>query len=140
MSIEMKNCFADHGAFFIKPVYYGNTKIADIRALRPLDQDMLQTYLGEISIIEGEPVYKNIQPEHLRLARIVLSLGGELHGKKHRISSEGWIFDREVTIDNVNMLNDDIIEAIDRTILEFEEEYKTHREMLKKNSNQLSDS
>ncbi len=133
MSIDMKSCFADHGAFFIKPVYYKDTKIADIRALRPLDKDMLQTYLGEICIVEGEPVYKNIQPEHLRIARIVLSLGGELHGRKHRISSEGWTFDRDITMNNVNMLDEDIIDTLDKAIYELEKEYNSNREMLKKN-------
>ena len=132
MSINMKNCFADHGAFFIKPVFFGDSKIADIRALRPLDKDMLQSYLGEISIINGEPVYRNIQPEHLRIARIVLSLGGELHGKKHRISSEGWVFDREINLKNVNLLDEDIIDCLDKAISELDKEYETNRDMLKK--------
>ena len=133
MSDMIKNCFEDHGATLAREVYFEGERIATIRPLRPLDRDALLPWMGRLSFNGEEPVYDGVQPETLRLAKIVLSLGGELGGVSHRVDREGWTFERPVTLENVNLLREDILELLWHEITELDEEYRRNREAIRKN-------
>ncbi len=133
MSDKIKNCFEDHGAALTREVFFDGERIATIRALRPLDRDALLPFMGKLSFNGEEPVYEGIQPEALRLAKIVLALGGELDGRRHQVDREGWIFERSVTLESVNLLREDIRDALWHEIVAMEEDFRQNREAIRKN-------
>ncbi len=133
MSDKIKNCFEDHGATLTREVFLDGERIATIRHLRPLDRDALLPFMGKLSFNGEEPIYEGVQPETLRLAKIVLALGGELNGVTHRVDREGWVFERPVTLENVNLLREDILESLWKEIAAMEEDYRIHREAIRKN-------
>jgi hypothetical protein len=141
MSGLLGNCFEDQGAAFYRDVHHEGVLIARIRPLRPLDRDALQGYLGRWIMKDGTPVYdtSGIRPETLRLARIVIALGGILDGRSFRVGEEGWLFTDnegrtpEVTLDTVNRLSPVYLEALDHAVSAFENEYQVRREGLRKN-------
>ncbi|MCD4650625.1 MAG: hypothetical protein K8S56_02395 [Candidatus Cloacimonetes bacterium] len=133
MNNEIDNCFDNHGATFYKDVYCGNDKIGKIRALRPLDRDMLQPYLGDVSFDGTAPVYRNLRPEALRIARLVISLGGMLDTKPCKVGDEGWVFNEPVNKENINRLKLEYFECFDTAVRELEEAYSERREAVRKN-------
>jgi len=130
---KIENCFEDHGASFYKDVFYENTLIGKIRALRPLDRDLLQPYMGDVSFDGKSPIYKKLRPEALRIARLVISLGGLLETKPCKVDDEGWVFNKPVTIDSVNRLKLEYFECFDKAIRDLEETYASRREAVRKN-------
>ncbi|MCD4829624.1 MAG: hypothetical protein K8R90_09390 [Candidatus Cloacimonetes bacterium] len=135
---KIHHCLDDHGCALAREVKLDGETIATIRPLRPLDRDLLQRYLGPVSFEEGRPVYREMQPEALRLARIVLSLGGELDGRSHRSDTEGWRYDGPVTLDSVNQLPLEALETLDAAVRRFEDDYAQRREAVRKNLPPLS--
>jgi hypothetical protein len=141
MSEYIRNCFEDQGAAFHREVTDGDDLIARIRPLRPLDRDALQRYLGRWTMENGAPAYdaNGIRPETLRLARIVIALGGVLDGRSYKVGDEGWFITDgagmipEVTLDNVNRLQPELLDLLDRAVAGFEEDYLERREALRKN-------
>ncbi len=133
MGDKIKNCFEDHGATLTREVFLDGERIATIRPLRPLDRDALLPYMGKLSFNGEEPVYEGVRPEALRLAKIVLALGGELDGISRRVDREGWVFERPVTLENVNLLREDILETLWKEITAMEEDYRNNREAIRKN-------
>ncbi len=133
MSDKIKNCFEDHGAALTRDVFLDGQRIATIRHLRPLDRDALLPFMGKMSFNGEEPVYEGVQPETLRLAKVVLALGGELDGVSRRVDREGWVFERSVTLESVNLLREDVLELLWEEIGSMEEEYRRNREAIRKN-------
>jgi hypothetical protein len=141
VSDKIRNCFEDQGAAFYREVIHNGQLLARIRALRPLDRDALQTYLGRWHMENGAPVYDTtgVRPETLRLARIAMSLGGEIDGRSYRSGDEGWFITDDqnqippVTLENVNRLTPELLETLDQAVTSFENEYLLRRDALRKN-------
>ena len=108
----MKNCFVNESPEFLKEVIYNGDVIATIRALTQTDKaDIRKIASFRAEIVEGKPeiafdseVYEN--------ATICISLGGTINGKTYKKESEGWVFDRQVTMDNVDLLIPSVRESI----------------------------
>jgi|GEM_PF-2920948 len=132
------NCLADHGCVLMREVTLEGQVIARIRPLRPLDRDLLQRYMGPVSFEDGHPVYREMRPEALRLARIVLSLGGRLDGADGHVADEGWCSNRPVNLETVNALPVEALETLDAAVRALEDEYAQRREAVRKNWQPLS--
>lgn len=134
LKTSLKNCFDEHGASFYREVRLNNEKIGVIRALRPLDQDALQPWLGPVEFGREGPRYRVTRPNELMLARIVISLGGEIDGQSYRVGAEGWALDRPVTIEAVNALSPEALMAFHQAVMNLEREYFERKEAILKNS------
>ena len=135
---KIHHCLSDHGCALAREVKLDGRVIGTIRPLRPLDRDLLQRYLGPVSFADGQPLYPDMRPEAMRLARIVLSLGGELDGRSHRADAEGWCYEELVTLESVNRLPVEELEAFDAAVRQLEDDYAQRREAVRKNSQRLS--
>ena len=137
---KIRHCLDDHGCALTREVRLDGRPFATIRPLRPLDRDLLQRFMGPVVFEDGQPVYRELQPEALRLARIVLSLGGELDGRSHLADGEGWTLDRPVTLETVNALPVEALETLDAAVRALEDEFMQRREAVRKNLPPLSGS
>lgn len=130
----IETCFSDCGAGFYREVEYNGVRFATIRALRPLDADLLHGYLSDVRFEDGAPRFEINRPNELMLARVVLSLGGDMRGCSWKVGREGWELPDAVTIENVNRLRPDLLKALTVAIDQFEADYQNHCEGLKKKS------
>jgi len=112
----MKNCeWLDEQPAFFKEVFVDGERIATIKALTMLDKAEIQRKCGnKIEYAKNGSTYVVVYSEETELTKIFKSLSG--HKKA------GWIFDRELNIENLALLPDVYYKAIKTAMVELEKQ------------------
>lgn len=124
----MINCdwIDEQPAFFKDVMDKDGNKIATIHALTKLDRAEIRRKADtKTEIGKNGEMYFITNPEKLEIVRIYVSLTG--HKKA------GWELDREVTEDNIDAMPTELREAINKAIVDLEEQNEI-TEDLEKNS------
>jgi hypothetical protein len=112
----MKNCeWLDEQPAFFKEVFVDGERIATIKALTMLDDAEIQRKCGnKIEYAKNGSTYLTIFADETELTKMLHSLTG--HKKA------GWVFDRELNVENLALLPKVYYNAIKLAMIELEKQ------------------
>lgn len=117
---KLENCFIDENINFNYSIEDKNgTWIADVHALTPKDMSYIKSKSFNTKIVDGSPEV-DIDYFLYNIALITTSV-------------DKWVFDREITFSNVNLLNAEYRELIANKILATDEIFTKNQDAIKSN-------